>query len=85
MEPNVRTAPGCGRSEPRDIGRLRAESEAAARLPRSASQVFPISSTSMHRRMQLFVDGRNRLDEGGCAISAAPAHPVQHQAVQGLA
>lgn len=36
-------------------------------------------------RVQLFVDGCSGLDEGECAIGAAPVHHVQHQALQDLA
>lgn len=39
----------------------------------------------LQQRVQFFVGGRSRLNEGGCAIGAAPVHPVQQQAVQGLA
>jgi hypothetical protein len=36
----------------------------------------------LQQRAQLVVGGRTRLDEGWCAIGAAPVHAVQHQAVQ---
>lgn len=39
----------------------------------------------LQQRVQLIVGGRSRLDKGGCIIGAAPIHPVQQQAVQGLA
>lgn len=32
----------------------------------------------LQQRVKLFVGERSRLDEGGCAIGAAPLHPVQH-------
>lgn len=39
----------------------------------------------LQQRVLIFVAGRSSLDEGGCAIDVAPAHTIQHQAVQGLA
>jgi len=90
--PNARSVPRCGRSEPRYIGRLPAEGDVVARQPPAAAARarllavgIRLGQLGLRQRMQLFVGGRNRLDEGGCAIGAAPVHPVQHQAVQGLA
>ncbi len=46
--------------------------------------IYEPGDDGLQQRVQLFVGGRSRLDESGCAIGAAPLHPVQHQAAHGL-